>query len=129
MACPGWFNMELPNEEFFALCNRCYDHCKMSFTRIFIAAVVRETYSFIKINQLISPNYNWKNAVKQIKIIEENLSQSCILCQLLRAKILASGSKCIKHFFIFTTISFISAECMSGCNLSNVLSFLNLLDG
>ena len=29
-----------------------------------IAAVVRETYSFIKIMQPISPNYNWENGVK-----------------------------------------------------------------
>ena len=51
--------------------------------------------------QPISPNYNWENGVKQIKITEENLSQSCVLCQLLRTKTLASGSKCIKHFFYF----------------------------
>ena len=38
-----------------------------------------ETYSFIKIMQPISPNYNWENAVKQIKITEENLPQICIL--------------------------------------------------
>ena len=68
---------------------------------IFIVAVIRETYSFVKIMQPISPNYNWENGVKQIKITEENLSQSCILCQLLRTKTLASGSKCIKHFFYF----------------------------
>ena len=74
---------------------------KKCFLPIFIAAVFRETYSFIKIMQPISPNYNWENGVKQIKITEENLSQSCILCQLLRTKTLASGSKCIKHFFYF----------------------------
>ena len=65
------------------------------------AAVVREIYSFIKIMQPISPNYNWESRAKQIKITEENLSQSCILCQLLRTKTLASGSKCIKHFILF----------------------------
>ena len=98
----GWFDMELPNEEFFPLSNRCYDHCKNVFLPIFIAAVVRETYFFIKIMQPISPNYNWENGVKQIKITEENLSQSCILCQLLRTKTLGSG--CIKvhqTFFYF----------------------------
>ena len=42
---------------------------------VFIAAVVRETYSFIKIMQPLSPNYNWENGVKQTKITEENLSQ------------------------------------------------------
>ena len=69
------------------------------FLPIFIAAVVRETYSLIKITQPISPNYNWENGVKQINITKENLSQSCILCQLLRTKALASGSKYMKHFF------------------------------
>ena len=49
------------------------------FLFIFIAAVVRETYSFIKMLQTISLNYNWENGVKQIKITEENLSQNCIL--------------------------------------------------
>ena len=29
--CPGWFNIELPNEEFFPLSNHCYDHCKNIF--------------------------------------------------------------------------------------------------
>ena len=96
VTCPGSFNMELPNETFFPL---SYDHCKNFLSPIFIAAVVRETYSFIKIMQPISPSYNWENGVKQIKITEENLSKSCILCQLLRAKTLASGSRCIKHFF------------------------------
>ena len=86
----------------FPLCNRCYNHCKNVFYLFsFIAAVVRETYPFIKIMQPINPYYNWENRVKQIKITEENLSQSCILCQLLRTKTLASGTKCIKHFFYF----------------------------
>ena len=55
--------------------------------------------------QPFNPNYNWETGVKQIKITEENLSQSCILCQLLRTKTLAWWSNCIKHFLIiFTTI-------------------------
>ena len=40
-----------------------------------------------------------ENGIKQIKITEENSSQSFILSQLLTTKTLASGSKCIKHFF------------------------------
>ena len=68
---------------------------------ISIAAVVRETYSFIKIMLPIRSSYNWENLVKQIKITEENLSQSCILCQSLRTKTLASGSNYIKQFFYF----------------------------
>ena len=68
---------------------------------IFIAAVVRETNSFIKIMQSVSPNYNWENRVKQIRLLKKICHKSCILCQLLRTKTLASGSKCIKHFFYF----------------------------
>ena len=84
------------------LCNCCYNHCKnVIYPFSFIVAVVRETYSFIKIMQPISSNYNWENEVQQIKITEENLSQSCILCQLLRTKTLASGTLYIKYFFYF----------------------------
>ena len=54
-------------------------------------------YSFIRTMQPISPIYNWEIGVQQIKITEEKLSQSFILCQLLRTKTLASGSKCTKH--------------------------------
>ena len=36
-----------------------------------------------------------------MQITEENLSQSCVLCQLLGTKTLASGSKFIKHFSLF----------------------------
>ena len=71
--------------EFFPFSNRCYDHCK----NISIAAVVWETYSFIKIMQN-RPNYNCQNRVKQIKITEKYVT-----------KTLVSGSKCIKHFFKF----------------------------
>ena len=42
--------------------------------------------------QPISTNYNWETGVKLIKITEENLPESCILCQLLRTKTLALGS-------------------------------------
>ena len=93
--------MELLNEEFFPLSSRCYDCCKEVFLPIFIAAVVRETYGF-----------------KQIKITEENFSKSCILCQLLRTKTLASGSKCIKHFFLF--IPLLALYPLSGCDLFNM---------
>ena len=47
----------------------------------------------------ISQNYDSENGAKQINITEENLSQSCILCQLLRKKTLASVSKCFKKIF------------------------------
>ena len=79
--------------------------------------------------QPISPNYNLENVVKQIKITKETFTKSCVLCLLLRTKTLASGSKCIKHFFIFTTICLISAEWMSGWDLFNMpcLSRISLM--
>ena len=45
--------MELPNEELFPFSNRCYDQLP-----ILIAAIVRETYPFIKSMLPISQNYN-----------------------------------------------------------------------
>ena len=70
--------------------------------------------------QLINPNYNWENGVKQIQITEENLSQSCILCQLLRTKTLASGSKWIKHFYLFLPL--FALHLLNGCDLFNMAS-------
>ena len=107
-------------KDFFLLATVAMFTVKM-FLHIFIAEVVRETYFFIKLVQPIRSNYN---GVKQIKITEENLSQSCILCQLLVTKTLASGSKYIKDFCkIFTTIGPISAEWMSRCDLFNMSCF------
>ena len=31
VTCPGWFNIEFPNEAFSPLSNRCYVHCKNVF--------------------------------------------------------------------------------------------------
>ena len=103
VTCPGWFKFNYPMKLFFSLVIVAMNTVKM--LPIFIAAVVRETSkssksSFIKIMLPISPNYNLENGVKQIKITVENFSQ-LILCQLLRTKNLALGSKCIKHFFNF----------------------------
>ena len=84
-------------KHFFPLNNRCYNYCKKNVLPIFIAEVVKKAYSFIKIMKPISPNYNWENGAKQVKITEENLQQSCILCQLLRTKTLALG----QYFFNF----------------------------
>ena len=77
--------------------------------------------------QLISPNYNWENVVKQIQIAEENLSQSFISCQLLRTKTLASWSKCIKHFSLF--LQLFALYLLSGCDLFNMssLSYISLI--
>ena len=92
------------------------------FLPIFIAAVVRETYFLIKIMHPINPNFNWENGVKQTKITEENLSQSCILCQLLRTKTLASRSKCIKYFFLFYL--YLSYICWVDVNYLTCIVFL-----
>ena len=78
---------------------------------IFMAAVVRETYSFIKIMQPISPNYNSENGVKQIKIIEENLLQIWILCQLLRIKM---------HQTLFLFLPLFALYLQSRCDLFNM---------
>ena len=115
---PWGFNQELPNynEAFFLLATVAMITVKI--LPIFIAAIVRETYFFIKIMQPLLKSCNLlvqtiiENGVKQIKITEENLSQSYILCQLLRIKTIVSGSKCIKHFFLFLPLFplYLSAE-------------------
>ena len=92
----------------------------MITVKIFLAAVVKETYLLIKIMHSISPSYGWENGVKQIKITEKNLSQSCILCQLLRSKTLASGSACIKHFSFFLPLFALYLQ--SECDLFNTSS-------
>ena len=84
----------------------------------------RETYSFIEIMQSISPNCNWENGVKQIRLLKKICHKGCILFQLLRTKTLASGSKCIRHFFIFATICIISAEWMWWISLMASLGIL-----
>ena len=73
---------------------------KMPFIH-FHSSSCRGNYSFIKIMQSVSPNYKWENGVKQIRLLKKICHKSCILCQLLRTKTLASGSKCIKYFFYF----------------------------
>ena len=55
-----------------------------------------------------------------MKNTEENLSQGCTLCQLLRRKTLASGSKRIKHFSLFLPL--LALYMLSGCNLFNMSS-------
>ena len=65
--------------------------------------------------QPISPNYNWENVVKQIKITEEIFLQSCIYVQscISIAKDKDHGIR-VKvqqtFFFNFTPICLISAE-------------------
>ena len=86
-------------------------HCIDQKHNILMSAIT-QTESVIfkqaRIHNLDLRIHHWENGVKQIKINEENLSQTCILCQLLRTKTLASESKYIQHFFIFTTICLIT---------------------
>ena len=100
VTCPGWLNMELPNEEFFPLSNLAMITVKLFFTD-FHSNICQGNIVLHQNHASYSLKYNWENGVKQIEITEENLSISCILCQLLRTKTLVSGSKCIKHFFYF----------------------------
>ena len=48
--------------------------------------------------------------------------QSCILCQLLRTKSLASGSKCIKYFFFFHYLPYLASFCTNPLNLKNKIT-------
>ena len=77
--------------------------------------------------QSISPNYNWENGVKQIRLMKKIRHKSCILCQLLRTKTLASGPKCIKHFFLFSPL--FAWYMLSGCDLFHMscLSLISLM--
>ena len=99
-----------PMKNFFLLATVAMIAVKM-FLPIFIAAVVRETYSFNKIMQPISPNYNWENGVKQIKITEENCITKLYLVSIAKDK--RTRSTCTKQFlFILTTIPLTSGEWM-----------------
>ena len=77
--------------------------------------------------QSISPNYSWENGVKQIRLLKKTCHKSCILCQLLRTKTLASGSKCIKHFFLFLPL--FALYLLSRCDLFHMscLSKISLM--
>ena len=77
--------------------------------------------------QPISPNYDWENGVKQIILLKKIYHKSCILCQLLRTKTLASGSKCISIFFLFLPL--FALYLLSGCDLFHVscLSYISLM--
>ena len=103
VTCPGLFKMELPNSDFFFFlsANVAIITLKMYFIYFHISSYQGNIFLYQNLYISISSNYNRENWGKQIKITEENLSQSFILCQLLRTKTLASGSKCIKHFFYF----------------------------
>ena len=115
---PEWFNMELPNEEFFHLRNRCYDHCKNVFSTHFHSSSCQGSIPSSKSCNLLAPTITEKVGLKKIKITAENLSKSCILCQLLSTKTLDSGSKCIKHFFLFLPL--FALYLLSGCVLFNM---------
>ena len=66
--------------QIFAVAEATFDLTRLVFTLFFACQVYAHACWFTKSKPSISPNYNGENGVKQIKIIEENLSQSCILC-------------------------------------------------
>ena len=53
------------------------------------------------------------------------MSQSCILFQLLRTKTLTSGSKCVKHFFVFLFLLLFASYFCQQHDHARVLSLLN----
>ena len=81
----GWHALDhltwnYPMKHLFVLANVTMITVKMSFTHFHSSSC---------------PNYNWENGVKQIRLLKKTCHKSCVLCQLLRTKTLASGSKCI----------------------------------
>ena len=91
-------------KHFFLLATIAMITVKMSFTHFHSSSCQGSIFlhqNHAIYNYVNSPSYNWENGVKQIRLLKKICHKSCILCQLLRTKTLASGSKCIKHFFYF----------------------------
>ena len=73
--------------------------------------VVRETDSFIKIMQPISPNYIWENGVKQIKDHWNKIVPKLYFVLIAKDKDPSLRVKMYQTFvFIFTPIFLISAD-------------------
>ena len=53
-----------------------------------------------------------------MRLLKKICRKGCILCQLLRTKTLALGSKCIKLFFLFLPL--FALYLLSGCDLFNM---------
>ena len=98
--------------KYFSSWNIFYWSLKKYLLPISTTTVVRETNSFIKIMQLISPNYPLENGVKQIKSAEEKLSQSFILCSIAKDKDPSIGVKMKMHqIFFFNFYHYLSCIC------------------
>ena len=71
-----------------------------------MATIMRQANSFIKIKQLINPDYPCKNGVKQLKrLLKKNYCKCVSFTLLIWTQNLATPSKCNKKcFFGFTTI-------------------------
>ena len=71
-----------------------------------MATIMRQANSFIKIKQLINPDYPCKNGVKQLKrLLKKNYCKCVSFTLLIWTQNLATPSKCNKkYFFGFTTI-------------------------
>ena len=83
-----------------------------------MAAMVRETYSFIKIMQFVSPNYNGENGVKKIRLTEENFSQKLYLVSIAKKKDPNIRVKMHQTFFLFLPLFVLYL--LSGCDLFNI---------
>ena len=114
--------------KYFSSWNIFYWSLKKCLLPISTATVVRETNSFIKIMQLISPNYPLENGVKQIKSAEEKLSQSFILCSIAKDKDPSIRVKMKMHqIFYFYFYHYLSYICWKDVIYLICLIFLKSL--
>ena len=79
MTCPGYFSMELPSEASFPLSNHItMITVKMSFNH-FHSSSFQGKYSFIKIMQSISPNYNLENVRNSTMFVNSLMNITIVL--------------------------------------------------
>ena len=110
VTCPGWFNMEFLNEASFLHRNR--------MTILKLCLIHFHSRSCQRNMPPISPIYNWENEVKQVKNTEENLSQSCILSQLVREQRPSNQVKITWNIILFLLL--FALYLLSGCDLFNL---------
>ena len=71
VTCPGWFNIELPNEAFFTLSNHCYDYSKNVFYPFSWQQLSGKHIPFTKIMQPISQTDKdyWRKFVTKLYFV------------------------------------------------------------
>ena len=127
VTCPGWFNMELPNEIFFVLATIAIITIKMFFYPFLSQQLSEKHIPSSKSCNLLVLNYNWENSVKQIKIIYwRKFVTKFYLVSIAKDKDPSIRVKMHRTIFLlFTTICLIPEWMWF---ILHVLSFLNLLD-